>query len=59
LDADGVLVLQRSADQEENLDPAEFFDSYLRAGHKCEIWLEAYTGETYTRVSNILEYPKK
>ena len=48
-----------SADQEENLDPAEFFDSYLRAGHKCEIWLEAYTGETYTRVSNILEYPKK
>ena len=59
LDADGVLVLQRSADHEENLDPSEFFDNYLRAGHKCEIWLEAYTGETYTRVSNILEYPKK
>ena len=59
LDADGVLVLQRGAENEENFDPSGFFEDYLRAGHKCEIWLEAYTGETYTRVSNILEYPNK
>ena len=59
LDADGVLVLQRGADNELNLNPAEFFDSYLKEGHKCEIWLEAFTGETYTRVSNVLEYPKQ
>ena len=41
------------------LDAYGFFADYLAQGNKCKIWLDAYTGETYTRVSNVIEYKRK
>lgn len=56
LEADGVQLLQRGADDELTYDPNGIFYTYKQEGRQCLMWLEAYTGETYTRVSNILEY---
>lgn len=47
IENNGQLLLQRNAENELEL-PAE----YAYSG--STIWLEAYTGETYTRVSNIV-----
>ena len=58
LEADGVQILQRGADGETVFNAKGFFENYPEAKER-KIWLEAYTGETYTRVSNVLEYPNK
>ncbi|MBR4732943.1 MAG: hypothetical protein IK081_09275 [Lachnospiraceae bacterium] len=58
LEADGVQILQRGADDETVFNAKGFFENYPEAKER-KIWLEAYTGETYTRVSNVLEYPNK
>ena len=58
LEADGVQILQRGAENETVFNAAGFFENYPGAKDR-KIWLEAYTGETYTRVSNVLEYPNK
>ncbi|MBR6478608.1 MAG: hypothetical protein IKS85_09205 [Lachnospiraceae bacterium] len=59
LDVEGVMILQRNAENEMTLDAYGFFADYLAQGKKCKIWLDAYTGETYTRVSNVIEYKRK
>ncbi|MBP5282236.1 MAG: hypothetical protein J6Z22_07020 [Lachnospiraceae bacterium] len=56
LDVEGVQILQRGAEDELTLDVYGFFADYLYEGLTCRIWLDAFTGETYTRVSNVLEY---
>ena len=56
LDVDGVQILQRGAENETNYDPSAMFAQYKKYGDHCTMWLDAFTGETYTRVSNILEY---
>ena len=58
LEADGVMILQRGAENETVFNAAGFFENYPKAKER-KIWLEAYTGETYTRVSNVLEYQNK
>lgn len=58
LEADGVQILQRGAEDETVYNAAGFFENYPEAKER-RIWLEAFTGETYTRVSNVLEYPEK
>ena len=56
LDVEGVQILQRGADTEETFNAYSYFADYLYEGKKCSIWLDAFTGETYTRVSNVIEY---
>lgn len=55
LELDGVEVLQRLAEKETTFDPGWAFANATEDS-QCLIWLEAFTGETYTRVSNVLEY---
>lgn len=57
VEVDHVQVLDRLAEKETTFNPREIIPAYIPAGSHCEIWLTAYTGETYTRVSNIVEYP--
>ncbi len=56
LDVEGVEILGRGAENETNFDPSGFFKEYLDEGKECKIWLEAYSGEVYVRVSNVIEY---
>ena len=58
LEVDGVQLLQRFAENETNYDPYWVFSDYLNGKHECLMWLEAFTGETYTRVSNVIEYKR-
>lgn len=59
VEVDGVQVLQRMADNETSFHPIEILGDRIQAGSECRIWLVAYTGRTYARVSTILEYPTK
>lgn len=56
LDVEGVMILRRNADKETNYDPGRMFSKHLAEGKTCRIWLEAHNGETYVRVSNVIEY---
>lgn len=57
VEVDGVEVLSRLAEKETSFHPMKIIPQYIPEGSNCLIWLEAYTGETYTRVSNVIEYP--
>ena len=57
VEVDGVEVLSRLAEKETSFNPMEIIPQYIPQGSVCRIWLDAFTGETYTRVSNIVEYP--
>ena len=57
VEVDGVQVLRRLAVNETSFNPMEIIPDYIPKGSTCRIWLVAHTGETYTRVSTILEYP--
>ena len=57
VEVDHVQVLVRGADNETAFEPMQLIPQYIPKGSKCEIWLVAFTGETYTRVSNVLEFP--
>ena len=59
VEVDGVEVLSRLAEKETSFNPMEIIPQQIPAGSNCRIWLDAFTGETYTRVSNIVEYPTK
>lgn len=58
LEVNGVEKLQRLAENETNYNPYWVFEDYLDGENECLMWLEAFTGETYTRVSNVIEYKR-
>ncbi len=57
VEVDGVQVLQRSAENETSFNPMEIIGQRIPRGSDCRIWLVAYSGKVYARVSNIVEYP--
>ena len=56
VEVDGVQVLERNAENELSFNPSEIRRITIPKGSVCHIWLEAFQGETYIRVSNIIEY---
>lgn len=59
MEVDGIQVLQRGAENETSFNPMEIIPRLIPEGSECRIWLVAYSGKTYVRVSNVVEYPTK
>ena len=53
VEVDGCQVLQRGAENELAFNPSMYIE--IPEGATWQVWLEAFTGETYTRVSNVIE----
>ena len=49
-------MLRRGAENETSFNPMEIIPKLIPEGAECRIWLVAYSGKTYVRVSNVVEY---